>query len=65
MPYYVVLKGARLDPDDRVAYQTFDEARKQAETYCAATDRASHYDVVKVESVWTTQTLGEVLGETK
>lgn len=59
--FYVVLKGARLDVEDRASYPTLKEAMDQALKYKA--ENGVNYDVIKVESVWTTQTLAEVMAK--
>lgn len=61
--FYVVLKGARLDVEDRVAYATFSEAQAKALQYKA--ENGVNYDVIQVEQVWTTQTLAEVMAKRK
>ena len=58
--YYVVRKDQSLD-QYHTRYHRQQEARKYAESLKAT--YGHDYDVIKVETVWTTQTLAEALNK--
>lgn len=61
MPYYIVRHGKPFEPEHQTPWDDIDRAVYTAEMRRKETGH--HYYVMKVESVWTTQTLAEAMEE--
>ena len=59
--WYVVPHGASVNMNTDPRFETSGEAKTHAQALHDSFDH--HYHVLKIQTVWTTQTLAEAMGE--